>query len=180
MEIIYREIHLNELDDNILKHFNRYQNVLKDWCYENGEYVLKSSPHIENWDESAKKRKIKIFYTILQHGGKLFGAFDNNKLIGFSGVDGILVGSRKQYIELSELHVSYEYRGKKIGKELFKRCVESASAYNCKKLYIVASSSEESQKAYYKLGCKYAEELIPELYENSPTDVHMEYIILQQ
>ncbi len=180
MEIIYREIHLNELDDNILKHFNRYQNVLKDWCFENGEYVLKSSPHIENWDESAKKRKIKTFYTILQHGGKLFGAFDNDKLIGFSGIDGILIGSRKQYIELSELHVSYEYRGKKIGKELFKRCVESASAYNYKKLYIVASSSEESQKAYYKLGCKYTEELIPELYENSPTDVHMEYIILQQ
>ncbi|MDF2543204.1 MAG: GCN5-related N-acetyltransferase, partial [Herbinix sp.] len=119
MEIIYREIHVNELDDNMLKNFNRYQNVLKDWCYENGEYVLKSSPHIEIWDESAKKRKIKTFFTILQHNGKLFGAYDNDKLIGFSGIDGILIGSRNQYIELSELHVSYEYRGKKIGKELF-------------------------------------------------------------
>lgn len=35
VEIIYREIHLNELDNNMLKNFNRYQNVLKDWCYEN-------------------------------------------------------------------------------------------------------------------------------------------------
>ena len=120
VEINYREIHLNELADNMLEHFNRYQNILKDWCYENGEYVLKSSPHIENWDESAKKRKIKTFYTILQHGGKLFGAFDNDELIGFSGIDGILIGSRGQYIELAELHVSYEYRGKKSEKNYLK------------------------------------------------------------
>jgi predicted N-acetyltransferase YhbS len=109
--------------------------------------------------------------------GVLFGAFDDGKMIGFSGIDGILIGSNQQYLELAELHVSYEYRSMGIGKNLFLLCVESALKFECTKLYIVASSSEESQRFYRNMGCVEAEELIPSLLEKSPDDVHMEYVL---
>lgn len=160
----------------MLSDFNRYQEVKNDWYpTESGEYVLKYQPHIEDWDKSYKRNKVNHFYELLKTGGKLFGAFDDEKLIGFSAIGGELLGSENQYLELTQFHVSYEYRGNQIGKQLFKLCVEGASHSGCQKLYIVASSSEESQKVYRKLGCVYARERIPHLLQQSPTEVHLEY-----
>jgi ribosomal protein S18 acetylase RimI-like enzyme len=178
MDIVYRELNKQDLHRNLLKDFNRYQEVIYDWCpIQNGEYALVLQPHIEDWNEKAKEIKVSCLSNLLHSGGKIFSAFDSDKLIGFSAINGILLGTNKQYIELAEFHVSFEYRGKGIGKKLFDLCVEAASYYECEKLYIVASSSEESQKVYRKLGCVYTTELIPLLYEQSPADVHLEYLL---
>jgi ribosomal protein S18 acetylase RimI-like enzyme len=180
LNIEYRQIALNELHPNMLQYFNRYQVVAKDWVRENNKYVLVSNPHIENWNEDKKTKKVcTVFETLLKNNGVLFGAFDDGKLIGFSGIDGILIGSKQQYLELTELHISCEYRSMGIGRSLFLLCVESALKFECTKLYIVASSSEESQRFYRNMGCVEAEELIPSLFENCPNDVHMEYVINQ-
>ena len=152
MIITFKEIKLNELHKDMLSDFNRYQEVMNDWFpTQNGEYVLISQPHIEDWDKKYKENKVNSFLNLLKTGGKLFGAFDEDKLIGFSAIDSVLLGSENQYLELVQFHVSYGYRGKHIGKKLFELCVDGAAQYGCKKLYIVASSSEESQKAYQKL-----------------------------
>ena len=178
LSIEYREIRINELHPNMLQYFNRYQVITKDWVSENDKYILVSNPHIENWNEKKKIKKVgTVFESLIINNGALFGAFDDEKLIGFSGIDGLLMGSEQQYLELVELHVSYEYRGKGIGKNLFKLCVDKAIKYECKKLYIVGSSSEESQKFYHKMGCIEAMELIPHLFDESPSDVHMEYVL---
>jgi ribosomal protein S18 acetylase RimI-like enzyme len=162
----------------MLQDFNRFQHVEQDWYPdENGGYYLVYQPHNEDWSEIRKREIANELCSALGNGGKLFGAYDTEKLIGFCCIDGILLGSEKQYLELTWFHVSYEYRGKKIGKKLFGMCAEAARNYSCKKLYIVASSSEESQKVYHKLGCVYAKELIPRLYEDRPNDVHMEFML---
>ena len=178
MNICYKEIKPEELFDDMLIYHNRYQYVENDWYPDNnGGYYLVHQPHEENWDDEKKREIVSILRSTLNNGGKLFGAYDEEKLIGFSSIDGILLGSERQYLELTWLHVSYEYRGNHIGKKLFQLCVEAAKQYGCTKLYIVASSSEESQKAYHKLGCKYAIEHIPHLYEQRPDDIHMEYLL---
>lgn len=175
-EITFKEIKLEELYADMLSDFNRYQYVDNDWYPDkNGGYCLVYQPHAENWDDARKREIVNELRSALGNGGKLFGAYASEKLIGFSCIDGVLLGNEKQYLELIWFHVSYEYRGKKIGKKLFNMCVEVAKQYSCRKLYIVASSSEESQKAYHKLGCVYAKEYIPHLYKQRPTDVHMEY-----
>jgi len=177
-ELRFTEPSAAELTDDMLLPFNRYQEVNNDWIpTEDGGYKLISRPHTENWSEDRKRDKVKKLRTILNNGGKVFCAYDGGKLVGFAAIDGILLGSENQYIELAELHVAYEYRGNKIGKNLFKLCTGSAKHYGCSKLYIVASTAEESQKAYDKLGCVYATERIPHLYENREGDVHMEYVL---
>lgn len=181
MNIYYKEIKIDELYDGLLEHHNRYQYVQNDWYPgEDGGYYLIHQPHEENWSDKRKIEIVHHFRSILNHGGKLFGAYDEKILIGFSALDGVPLGSEKQYLELCWLHVSYEHRGNHVGKRLFRLCVEAAARYRCKKLYIVASSSEESQKAYRKLGCIYAKEHIPHLYEQRPDDVHMEYLLRLQ
>ena len=178
MDIEYKEITIEQLEPNMLKDFNRYQKVQKDWEKKGEELILETNPHIEDWNEEDKTRKVMcVFKTILENGGELFGAFHGGKLIGFSGFDGIFLGSKNQYLQLSELHVSYEYRGRKIGRELFNLCVHAALKHQCKKFYIVASSSEDSQEFYRRTGCIDTEELIPHLFDEDPFDIHMEYMI---
>jgi len=178
LNIHYEEIKYNKLCDDMLIHHNRYQYVQNDWYPDKDEgYYLVHQPHEENWDDERKKEIICNLRSILNNGGKLFGAYDDEKLIGFSALDGVLLGSENQYLELVWFHVSYGYRGNHIGKKLFHLCIEAAAQYGCKKIYIVASSSEESQKAYKKLGCVYAKEHISHLYKQRPDDVHMEYAL---
>ena len=153
-------------------------NVENDWYPDKqGGYYLVHQPHAENWDDAEKNKIIEKWRVALNNGGKSFGAYDGKKIVGFAFIDGMRLGSEKQYLELLYFHVSYEYRGRGIGKKLFGLFAEAASRLQCKKLYIVASSSEESQKAYHKLGCVYAKERIPHLCEQRPLDVHMEFLL---
>lgn len=56
MDIVYRELNKQDLHRDLLKDFNRYQEVTNDWCpMENGEYALILQPHIEDWNEKAKE-----------------------------------------------------------------------------------------------------------------------------
>ena len=178
MNISFKEILLTEVYADMLLDFNRYQYVHNDWFPDkNGGYYLVYQPHEENWSDTRKREIVNQLRSTLGNGGKLFGAYHKGELIGFASLDGKLLGSKKQYVELTWFHVSYEYRGNKIGKQLFNMCAAAAEQCDCSKIYIVASSSEESQKAYSKLGCVYAKEYIPALYEQRPNDVHMEYVL---
>ena len=55
-----------------------------------------------------------------------------------------------------------------------------AKKTKAKKLYISANSSQESQAFYRAMGCVDAEEIIPELFEAEPFDVHMEYVLSEK
>jgi len=176
LDICFKEIKTDELHTNILQDFNRYQYVENDWYPdENGGYHLVHQPHVENWDDAEKIKIVEKWRAALNNGGKSFCAYDGEKIVGFIFFDGMRLGSEKQYMELLYFHVSYEYRGKGIGKKLFSLCCEAALKLQCKRLFINASSSEESQKAYHKLGCVYTTELIP--HEHRPDDVHMEFLL---
>ena len=178
MDICFKEIKADQLPSNMLQDFNRYQYVENDWYPDkNGGYYLVHQPHVENWDDSEKIKIVGKWLSALNNGGKSFCAYDGEKLVGFLFMDGTRLGSEKQYLEVVYFHVSYEYRGKGIGKKLFNLCAEAALQCQCKKLYIIASSSEESQKIYQKLGCVYTKELIPHLYEQRPDAVHMEFLL---
>jgi len=176
--IQYRQLSLDDISPDMLLHFNRFQEVKKSWRKQNGEWVLVDTPFIDNWDES-KKRRVgnEDFPDVIRTGGFVFGAFDTNKLIGFAVVPSALIGKNKQYIQLDNMQVSFEYRHKGIGRVLFQLSRDAARTTDAKKLYISAQSSQESQAFYRSMGCVDAEEIIPELFEAEPYDVHMEYLL---
>ena len=113
----------------------------------------------------------------LNTGGAVIGAFIEGKLAGFTSVENKFFGSKSQYIQLSSIHVSYERRGKGIGKKLFQMIAQEARDLEAKKLYISAHSSEESQAFYKVIGCIEAKEYNEKLVQAEPCDCQLEYIL---
>ena len=105
---------------------------------------------------------------------RVYGAYEDGKLIGFCSVEHEPFGSEKQYVQLTSLHVSYEKRGNGIGKRLFEAARSVAASFNAKKLYISSHSAEETQAFYKAMGCKEAEEYKPEAVEAEPCDCQLE------
>jgi len=174
----FKELGLADINKNMLDHYNRHQEIKKCYRKEEGEWIIKDIEFIENWDKDKKDNYIKNFGEILVcNSGYIFGAFDNDRLIGFVVLYNKIFGNRKQYIQLDSMHVSYGYRHKGIGKKLFEMCIKRTKDIGIEKMYISANSSEETQIFYLGIGCKDAEEIDKELYEKEPFDRHMEYRI---
>lgn len=181
LNIKYRQLNIDDIHPNILGDFNRYQEVTKCWRKQNGEWILVDNHFIDDWDEAEKKELATVYLPgTIERGGAVFGAIDGERLIGFFALAGNLIGSRKQYIRLISLQVSCEYRHKGIGKKLFALCVDAAKKFGAEKLYISAHSSQESQAFYRAMKCVETDEIIPELFEAEPFDVHMEYVLSEK
>ena len=177
-DIQYRQLGIEDISPDMLTYFNRYQVVTKSWRKHGNEYVLEDTPFIDDWSEEKKHRTVTVgFPEAIRSGGCVFGAFDAEKLIGFAVIPGDFIGKEKQYLQLDNMQVSYEYRHKGMGRKLFLLCAEAGKALGAQKLYISAQSSQESQAFYRAMGCVNAEEIIPELFEQEPFDVHMEYVL---
>jgi N-acetylglutamate synthase-like GNAT family acetyltransferase len=174
-----KRLNINDLHKNLLDDFNRYQKVNQCIRKENDQWIYKNISFTEQWDN--KKRQeiiIEYFYDTIKNGGDVLGIFNKlNQLIGFSNLSAKLFGNKKQYIQLKQLHISYEYRNQGLGKKLFLLCIEKAKDLGAKKIYISTSSAKETQIFYEKMGCMDAIEINSELAEEEPCDRQMEYII---
>ena len=89
-------------------------------------------------------------------------------------VENELFGSKKQYIELSSMHVTEDMRGRGIGKRLFLTAACWAKEQGAEKLYISGHSSVESQAFYKAMGCREAEEYSAYHVEKEPCDCQLE------
>ncbi|MCD4712627.1 MAG: GNAT family N-acetyltransferase, partial [Clostridiales bacterium] len=107
----------------------------------------------------------------------VFGAFEENRLVGFASVENEYFGSKNEYLQLSSIHITNGSRGSGIGKKLFQLACESAKKSGAKKLYISAHSSKESKAFYDALGCVEAVEYNEKLVEMEPYDCQMEYLL---
>ena len=173
---VYRKLELEDCTGDLLNGFNRYQEVKRCYRRENGVWVLREIAFVEQWDKDEKLSKISRLSDNIAKGGSVHGAFAGD-LIGFSSVGNTLFGETREYLQMELLHVSYEFRGQGIGKELFFRVCDDARARGAKKLYISAGSSEETQGFYSSIGCVDAMKIEEELYAKEPFDRHMEFCL---
>jgi predicted N-acetyltransferase YhbS/uncharacterized protein YdhG (YjbR/CyaY superfamily) len=174
--IQYKHLSLNEIRSDMLDSFVRKQEVFKCYRVIDGVEMLIDNPFVEDWSiEQNRKIVSENFTRAIETGGCVIAALDGERVIGFASFFGELIGSEKQYVNLDMLHISREYRRRGIGKELWRRISAEARSCGYKKFYISAHSSEESQAFYRAVGCVSAAEIIPELFEAEPFDVHMEY-----
>ena len=174
-EIQLKELSFDQITDNLLEYFNRYQEVTKVWRIENGKKMIKDCVFTEFWDDVKKKTIIDEFRETLVGKGIILGAFEENKLIGFATLSGTPIGENKEYLQLLQLHVSFNYRGKGIGRVLFQHSLEKAKGLNVDKLYISSHSSIETINFYTRMGCKEATWLYEPQVELEPYDCQLEY-----
>ncbi|BBF42525.1 hypothetical protein lbkm_1208 [Lachnospiraceae bacterium KM106-2] len=173
----YREIELKEMNRSLFKEFNRYQKVVKCKAKVNGKWEIIDRPFIDDWTEEEYQFLVKCLTHTIEEGGVVFGCFVGNQLKGFASVEGSLIGSHGQYMDLTSLHVSMECRGRGIGKYLFLLAANWAKNRGAKKLYLSSHSAIESQEFYETVGCKEAEEYNQAHVEQEPCDIQLEYVL---
>ena len=173
----YRILKENEINRSLFNCFIRRQEV--DLCLrrENGAWVVRSDPFVDDWSEEDYKVLIKCLKNTIASGGFVCGAFLNGELKGFVSVENGFFGGENKYYDLSSLHVSADMRRKGIGKALFLLAADWAKTGGAKKLYISAHSAMESQAFYRAMGCAEAAEYNKKHVEAEPYDCQLEYAL---
>lgn len=175
--ITCKVLDLEDLNSRFLSEFNRHQVTEQVWFQDQDEYKLKLDHFIDEWDDDKKAIVIEDLRRCVSQGGKVIGAYEKDGLAGFANIEGLLFGSKKDYVELPYIHVSYERRGSGIGKKLFIECCKEAKKLGAKKLYIAAHPSVESQAFYKAMGCKSAVEINQHIFEKEPLDLQLEILV---
>ena len=147
--IHYRNLYEDEIELGLFKNFIRHQVVQKCWRKENGKWIVKDAPFIDDWAERDYRELITHLKNTIASGGFVYAAFQNNRLKGFVSVENEFLD---EYLDLSNIHVSEDMRNCGIGTALFTEAAKWAKKHGATKLYISAHSAIESQAFYKK--CK--------------------------
>lgn len=170
----YRELNEAEITRELFSRFIRRQEVTDVWRRENGEWVIKSEPFIDDWSAEDYDFLAECLKHTVSGGGFVYGAFSDGALKGFVSVEPELFGGENRYLDLSSIHVSADTRGKGIGRVLFGAACEWARAHGAGKLYISSHSAVETQRFYRSMGCVEAALYNKEHVEKEPFDVQLE------
>ena len=89
-------------------------------------------------------------------------------MVGLAVLDGVLIGRKRDMLDLYFLFASRDRRDAGIGGQLLARIVGAATGRGADKLYILAANSEHTIKFYLKHGARVAreEELSDEMIED--------------
>ncbi len=117
----------SQITRELFRHFNRRQEVSKCWRREQGLWVLKDDSFVEDWNEQQYEFLVQCLKNTVTTGGLVLGAFVQERLVGFASVESRRFGSKKQYLQLSCIHVSCESRGQGLGKKLFQQVTGQSS-----------------------------------------------------
>lgn len=173
----YRSLQEHEINRELFRDFIRRQIVTKCWRKEDGEWIIKDAPFIDDWTEQDYKVLIQCLKHTVRTGGVVYGAFYEGKLKGFAAVLPEIFGGENKYIDLAAIHVSQDMRGTGIGTALFKEAKRWAKEKGAEKLYISAHSAVESQAFYHSMGCVDAAKYNQKHVEEEPYDRQLEYVL---
>lgn len=172
--IQYKTLTQEELNRALFAHFTRHQTVTKCLRKEDGNWMEKDAPFVDDWSEHDYEVLIDCLRHTIRTGGFVYVAFCDGQLKGFVSVEPDFFGGVHRYLDLSSIHVSEEMRGEGIGAKLFDAAKKWAKEKGAKKLYISAHSAVESQAFYKKMGCVEAEVYSKQHIEQEPYDCQLE------
>ncbi|MDE5860251.1 MAG: GNAT family N-acetyltransferase [Oscillospiraceae bacterium] len=170
----YKELSENEICRELFSGFIHRQNVTKCFRRENGSWIIKDAPFVDDWTESDYAILIDCLKNTVRTGGFVYAAFNGGILKGFTSVESGLFGGEHKYLDLSSIHISEDMRGIGIGKKLFSAAKDWAKKNGAKKLYISAHSAVETQAFYKAMGCTEAQVYNPKHIEDEPFGCQLE------
>lgn len=175
--IQYRDLQADEICRDLFRDFIRRQNVTKCWRRENGQWVVRDDPFIDDWSEADYRTLISCLRNTVATGGFVHAAFVRGSLKGFVSVESTLFGGDQKYLDLSSIHISEDMRNQGIGSTLFLAASEWARSKGAGKLYISAHSAVETQAFYRKMGCVEASVYNQKHVAEEPYDCQLEYVL---
>ena len=176
--VAYRELKARELRPALFDRFIRHQVVTKCWRKENGGWVIRENPFVDDWTPEAYRTLVKCLQNTVSTGGFVYGAFLDGALKGFVSAESGFLEGPCRYVDLSCIHVSEDCRGQGIGATLFLAAKRWAKDQGGEALYISAHSAVESQAFYAKMGCVDARQVSLEHLRREPWDRQLECPLL--
>jgi GNAT superfamily N-acetyltransferase len=102
------------------------------------------------------KTCIEILQRVISLGGIVYGAFEDNQIVGMVSVLP-LSGEANGFSVLVSVDVSSDYRRKGIGRSLIDKCVESSKSSGCSTMLAAANPYESTIKFFKNYGFLYTE-----------------------
>lgn len=173
----FKILQTNEIDKNLLHLYIRDETVNRVWRVQNGKKKLNEVNYNEHWNKEDLEEKSLNLKKTVDQGGVVLVALDQGRVIAFAAIEGRPMGIKHDYHQLSQFHVSSQYRKRGIGKVLFNEVEKVARELQITKLYISSSSSEHTLCFYQRNGCVDAREVDERLSQLEPYDIPLEYVI---
>lgn len=175
-EILYRKLEIGECER--IREIDASHYIGRAWREVDGERQLVEIDYLDPDFPEGYEVHLAGLKSTLEEGGAAWAAFDvDGRLIGFMTVNREVFGKQFRHVLLDQMFVNKQDRNRGIGKRLFKLAVDTARDWSADKLYICAGSAEETILFYRAMGCKEAEEINVELYEDDPRDWQLEYAV---
>ena len=161
-----------------VRDITRNEVVEQVYYFEGGRLILKDEFHdMKGWNPGELDGCIVHLYDIFDRNGNLFGAFEENKLIGISALESEFMGQDENQLQLYFHQVDSNFRSKGVGGKLFRKAMEKAIGLGAKSLYISATPSKNTIGFYLHMGCRLASEVNLKLFRLEPRDIHLELIL---
>ncbi len=114
--------------------------------------------------------EVGLWQGYIRSGGAAFGAFDGERLVGFSVVR---IGLDEETAQLAGLYVDRALRRHGLGRALVSSAVESARSSGATRRYASSSRYEAAVGFYLSFGFRPLEKPDPQLFQLEPYDIHM-------
>ncbi len=176
MQIEYRQLSREEVI--LIRKIDRSETMDKFYIFRNGELVIEEK-RFECTNEWFQNRCVTPnilpgLRKLVDSGGVVFGAFAGDDFVGIAALDPKFYNDNR--LNLDIIFVSRRFRGKGIGRTLFKMIAREAQSLGASALYVSATPSKHTVDFYMDLGCSLVEEPDPVLFEKEPEDIHLELI----
>lgn len=176
MITLIRKVEPAELDGAFLWDFDTYHCYHQMWAKTDGIWALKPTHVVRQWNDGKKLHITKYLARLIGEGGRVFGAFAEDKLVGFAALEKDFGGSNEQYLNLSMLFVDAQYHRRGVGRFLFDECAKEAAGMGAHKLFISSIPAEDTVAFYFSMGCQDAKETI-DSWVDMPYDRYLEFTI---
>ena len=175
--MIYRTLTQKEISPSLFAHFQRHQTVNKCWRKaEDGSWTIKEDPFIDDWSEEDYQFLVSCLKHTIATGGIVIGAFEQEQLKGFVSVEADRMGSQKEYLDLTSIHISEDIRRKGIGRESFPG-LPSGQGNTAVKSCIFPLTLRWKRRLFTGLWDTQAVEYQQSHVAQEPYDVQMEYVL---
>ncbi|MEE1946625.1 GNAT family N-acetyltransferase [Pedobacter sp. KR3-3] len=158
-----------------LAEIDRSEAIEASYQLQNGQLVLIADAQLATGFTAEELSELMQRQSeLLQAGGKIMGAFEQDKLVGMASVALPLFGRDKSYCKMDILYVSRPHRGQGIAKQLLHSIKIIARTFEASHLYISATPTQHTVDFYLAQGAQLATEINPQLWAMEPDDIHLE------
>jgi GNAT superfamily N-acetyltransferase len=142
-----------------LNHINRSDNIRAAWEINKDGVRSLGFHYLDITGYGANIAScIKILRSIINQGGVVYGAFEDNNIVGIASVLPNQ-GNTKKFSILASIDVTFSHRRKGIGKTLLDTCVKYSQESGCDTILVNANPYESTIKFFKSFGFLYTQNL---------------------